>query len=96
MKDSPLANVYRKLLRNPKYRWLILGASAVYLLSPIDISPDVIPIVGWIDDGVVATFLAAEVTQIILERRQKMKQSKTGVAPDPASSESAVPGNQKS
>ena len=45
-------NWYRDLLRNPKYRWWVIGASVVYIVSPLDISPDVFPIVGWLDDGI--------------------------------------------
>jgi uncharacterized membrane protein YkvA (DUF1232 family) len=61
-------NWYRNAIRNPKYRlWIILG-SLLYLLSPIDISPDVFPIFGWIDDGVIATLLVAELSQMLLER----------------------------
>ncbi|MCX7594534.1 MAG: DUF1232 domain-containing protein, partial [Fischerella sp.] len=33
----------RKLLRNPKYRWFAIAASLFYLVSPLDISPDVFP-----------------------------------------------------
>ncbi|HEY9906064.1 MAG TPA: YkvA family protein [Thermosynechococcaceae cyanobacterium] len=68
---------YRNAIRNPKYRiWVILG-SLLYLLSPIDISPDFLPIVGWIDDGVIATLLVAEVSQLLLER---LKPAKTETA----------------
>ena len=56
---------YRNGLRNPKYRWLIIFGTLTYLLSPIDISPDVFPIVGWIDDGILITLLVAEVSQIL-------------------------------
>lgn len=56
---------YRNGLRHPKYRWLIIFGTLTYLLSPIDISPDVFPIVGWIDDGILLTLLIAEVTQLL-------------------------------
>lgn len=69
MKNAPQSfyGWYKSTLRNPKYRWIILLGSLAYLLSPIDISPDFIPIVGWIDDGLVATLLIAEVSQIATE-----------------------------
>ncbi|EKU97267.1 hypothetical protein Lepto7375DRAFT_6445 [Leptolyngbya sp. PCC 7375] len=53
--------LYRNGLRNPKYRWLIIFGTLTYILSPIDISPDVLPILGWIDDGVLITLLLTEV-----------------------------------
>ena len=68
--------LYSKIMRHPRYRWVIILASAVYLLSPLDFSPDVIPILGWIDDGVVATLLATEITQILLNRRQATRDKK--------------------
>ncbi|MBE9078509.1 DUF1232 domain-containing protein [Romeria aff. gracilis LEGE 07310] len=56
---------YRNALRNPKYRWLIILGSLAYLVSPIDIAPDFIPIIGWIDDGVLATLLLTEVSSLV-------------------------------
>lgn len=58
---------YRNGLRHPKYRWLVILGTLTYLLSPIDISPDVFPIVGWIDDGILITLLIAEMTQLLRE-----------------------------
>lgn len=60
---------YRNGLSNPKYRGLIIFGTLVYLLSPIDISPDVFPIVGWIDDGILITLLIAEVSQLLRGNR---------------------------
>ena len=64
-------NWYRDLLRNPKYRWWVEAGSILYIVSPIDISPDVFPIVGWIDDGIVISLLIAEVSQIVKEKLQE-------------------------
>ena len=64
-------NWYRDLLRNPKYRWWVIGASVVYIVSPIDISPDVFPIIGWLDDGIVISLLVAEVAQMAKEKLQE-------------------------
>ncbi|ESA34498.1 hypothetical protein N836_16515 [Leptolyngbya sp. Heron Island J] len=57
--------LYRNGLRNPKYRWLVIFGTLTYLLSPIDVSPDVVPLVGWIDDGILLTLLVAEVSQLL-------------------------------
>lgn len=69
-------NWYRDVIRNPKYRWWIIGASLLYLISPIDIAPDFLPIVGWIDDGVIATLLVAELSQVLLTRLKGGKDGK--------------------
>ena len=78
-----LYDKYRSLIRDSKYRWVIIIASALYILSPIDIAPDFLPIVGWIDDGVVMTLLVAEVSAILMERvKAKRDGSSGGVAED--------------
>ena len=64
---EPFYAWYRNGLRNPQYRWLIIFGTLAYLLSPIDISPDVFPLVGWIDDGILITLLVTEVFQLLQE-----------------------------
>lgn len=81
-------NWYRDLIRNPKYRWWVVIGSALYLLSPFDISPDFLPIIGWIDDGVIATLLVAELSQFVLERLN----AKTARSGQPAEAEAAPSG----
>ncbi|NDJ25020.1 DUF1232 domain-containing protein [Nostoc sp. B(2019)] len=58
---------YRNLLRNPKYRWWVILGTLVYLVSPIDIAPDFIPIVGQIDDVFLLTLLVGEVSGLVIE-----------------------------
>ncbi|MEO0457402.1 MAG: DUF1232 domain-containing protein [Cyanobacteria bacterium P01_A01_bin.114] len=58
---------YRHTLRNTQYRWLIVAGTLLYLVSPIDLLPDVFPIIGWIDDGIIATLLVAELSQLMTE-----------------------------
>ncbi len=71
---APIVKWLRNLLRNSKYRWLVVLGSVIYLVSPLDISPDVFPIIGWIDDGLLATIVVAELTQIATDRRRKRVQ----------------------
>jgi uncharacterized membrane protein YkvA (DUF1232 family) len=66
-------NGLRNAIRHPKYGWWIIGGSLMYLLSPFDLSPDMLPIVGWIDDGLLATVVVTEVSQMLLERFKKQK-----------------------
>jgi len=50
-------------------------ASFVYIIFPLDILPDFIPVVGWIDDGVVIYFLAKRLL-LEAERYLKFKEQK--------------------
>jgi len=73
---APLVNWFRNLLRNSKYRWVIILGSLFYLFSPLDISPDVFPVIGWIDDGLLATLVVTELTQMAMDkRRNRIKNS---------------------
>lgn len=65
--------LYRALLGHPVARWVVILGSLLYLISPIDLSPDVIPILGWVDDGVIATLMAAGITEVVLDRRRQVK-----------------------
>jgi uncharacterized membrane protein YkvA (DUF1232 family) len=69
MKISPKAiyNWYGKGLRNPKYRWWIILGSLIYLLSPLDISPDLVPIAGQLDDIILLTLMLTEVSQVAID-----------------------------
>jgi uncharacterized membrane protein YkvA (DUF1232 family) len=58
---------YRKLIRHHRYRWFVIGATLLYWFSPIDLAPDIIPVIGWIDDGLLATLLLSEITQMVTE-----------------------------
>ena len=98
MKIPFFSRIYNGLLKHPRYRWVVMGASLLYLVSPIDFSPDLIPIVGWIDDGVVATLLATGITQVLLDRRQAMKDEKTlaeTAEGDPPATDTARPADSE-
>ena len=75
-----LYNWYRNLVANPKYRWWVVGGTLLYVLSPIDLLPDVFPIIGQIDDAVVITLLATELSALLKERNATMKQKKANTA----------------
>lgn len=76
---QPLYSAYRLILRNPKYRPLVILGSLIYLLSPIDLATDVFPVLGWIDDGLIATLLVTEVSQILLEQRKVRREKSAGI-----------------
>jgi uncharacterized membrane protein YkvA (DUF1232 family) len=76
---------YKSTLQHPKYRWVLVAGTLLYLLSPIDISPDFIPILGWIDDAAVASILVASLSDILLagitKRRSTLKTEDADAAP---------------
>lgn len=43
--------------RTPLLSRLVLGLALIYIISPIDLVVDFIPVLGWIDDGVIAWLL---------------------------------------
>jgi uncharacterized membrane protein YkvA (DUF1232 family) len=46
-------DVYRRVITHPRTPWLprlLLGAAVAYFVSPIDVIPDVIPVLGQLDD----------------------------------------------
>jgi len=73
----PFYDWYRNLVRNSKYRWLIVAGTLIYLFSPIDLIPDVLPLVGQIDDTVILGLLVAEVSSMLMDRLKAQKGTTT-------------------
>lgn len=85
-----LYNWYRNTLRNPKYRWWVVLGTLAYLISPIDIAPDFLPIVGEIDDIALVVLLVSEVSQMVIDFA-KSRQSGTGTqVSDPTQDDSTA------
>lgn len=70
-----LYNWYRNLLRNPAYRWWVVLGTLVYMISPIDIIPDVLPIVGQVDDVVLFSLLVSELSGLAIAGLKARKSS---------------------
>ena len=81
---------YRNLLRNPKYRWWVIIATALYFVSPIDIAPDFLPIVGQLDDVFLLTLLVSEVSQMVIEGAKARKSSSQASTTDNPNTASTV------
>lgn len=58
---------YRGAIRHPKWRWAIILGTAFYLISPIDVIPELFPFVGLIDDGLLATLLVTELSSLAMD-----------------------------
>ncbi|GAB4475165.1 MAG: DUF1232 domain-containing protein [Elainellaceae cyanobacterium] len=74
---QPFYGFLRKLIANPKYRWWIVGASLIYLISPFDFSPDMVPFLGQIDDALLITLVATELSQVLLQHKANKQQEAT-------------------
>jgi uncharacterized membrane protein YkvA (DUF1232 family) len=79
-----LQNWYRGLLQNPKYRWWVVAASLIYLVSPIDLIPDFVPFVGLVDDTLIISLLVAEVAQVAKSKLQERSARSTEFNADAA------------
>ena len=71
--SAALHGWYRQALKHTKYRWIVNLGTQLYLDSPLDISPDDLPILGWNEDGVIVSLLVTEVSQIISEELKRKR-----------------------
>ena len=84
---------YRGLIRNPKYRWWVLFGTLVYFVSPIDVLPDIFPIVGQLDDVFLLTLLVSEFSQLLIEgfkARKGVEETPTDSSEDATQNQSTV------
>jgi len=66
--------------RTPRRGKFYIGLALVYIISPLDVIPDWIPVIGWLDELVVVPLLLAMARRTIPENvladcRRKVKQS---------------------
>ena len=73
---SSLYNWYRDAIRHPQYRWWVILGTIIYLVSPIDIAPDFIPVLGQIDDVMLAGLLFTELSQMMIAKLQARQENK--------------------
>lgn len=60
----------------PIVGWAVAALSAVYVVSPLDIVPDFIPIAGWLDDGgAIVTGIAGAVMAMKAQKEHQQRQS---------------------
>jgi uncharacterized membrane protein YkvA (DUF1232 family) len=73
---SSLYNWYRDAIRHPKYRWWVILGTIIYLVSPIDIAPDFLPVLGQIDDVMLAGLLFTELSQMAIAKLQARQENR--------------------
>jgi uncharacterized membrane protein YkvA (DUF1232 family) len=62
MAREVLARRYRQA---PKRTLVAALAALVYLVNPLDLLPDLLPVLGWLDDAVVFTWVARQIRRDI-------------------------------
>jgi uncharacterized membrane protein YkvA (DUF1232 family) len=57
--------------KTPRLAKVLLVAAALYVISPFDIVPDVMPILGWLDDAAVIPLALTAFAKLAARRRQR-------------------------
>ncbi len=55
-------------------KWIAALVAALTILLPTDLVPDVVPVLGWLDDILAVLLLVYQITDAIRERRAKRLQ----------------------
>lgn len=87
MRDAKVLWIAARDPRTPRKAKVIMGLVAAYALSPIDIIPDFVPLIGWLDDFIVVPFGIRRAMKLIpkdlLDEFRARAESDPSV-PDPA------------
>ena len=67
-------NLHRTALRHPQYRWLVIFGTLIYIVSPIDLSPDLLPLLGQIDDIALVMLLVTGLSETMAQYFQGDRQ----------------------
>lgn len=81
---------YRLLLAHPRTPWTakaLMGAAIGYALSPIDLIPDCIPVIGYLDDLVVVPGLVWAAMKLI--PRDVIEECRWAAEPPPGTARTA-------
>jgi uncharacterized membrane protein YkvA (DUF1232 family) len=81
--------VYQLVMRHPRTPWLargLLGLAVAYFLSPIDLIPDPIPVLGQLDDllivpGLVGLAMKLIPKDVVAECREQVKAQQKAAEP---------------
>ena len=67
--------------RSPKAAKIATVLAALYVISPIDFIPDTIPILGWLDDGLIGYLLLQLAFKFLPEDLLDSLRKRTGGGP---------------
>lgn len=73
---------YQKLLkdpRTPKISKILLGMAVAYALTPVDLIPDFVPVLGHLDDVIIIGALVVVAMRLVpVSLREEIKNNLTG------------------
>lgn len=67
--------------RSPKAAKIATVLAALYVISPIDFIPDTIPILGWLDDGLIGYLLLQLAFKFLPEELLTSLRTRVGAKP---------------
>ena len=67
--------------RSPKAAKIATVLAALYVISPIDFIPDTIPILGWLDDGLIGYLLLQLAFKFLPEELLASLRTRVGAKP---------------
>ncbi|NCB38998.1 MAG: DUF1232 domain-containing protein [Erysipelotrichia bacterium] len=65
-------SIPRQLLARPMLQFVLFFITVIYVVSPIDVVPDIMPLVGWLDD--LAVFLA-QISAFVVYLQEKRRET---------------------
>ncbi len=68
-----------------KWNLSIIVGTIVYVISPLDAVPDIVPVLGWLDDVTIVTYALTKLQKEIERYRNHVKQEVESKLPVPAS-----------
>jgi uncharacterized membrane protein YkvA (DUF1232 family) len=77
---NELTTLWRAFLapETPAHLKALMLLVPAYLLSPIDLIPDVIPILGWVDDFVVVPMLVGWIVRMLPQKAEVYRRTADG------------------
>lgn len=79
LKNVNVKEVFRALFskESPIYVKAILIAAIIYVISPLDVLPDFLGLIGWVDDAAVVTGLVTLALKLLDKHKLHQAQSST-------------------
>lgn len=70
-------SIPKPLLARPGMQVFLFICTLAYVISPIDIIPDIMPVIGWLDDAAVFMAQIASFIMYLKETRRRHTEKKT-------------------